>query len=200
MIHQFSTFPSNSESFDLTPIPQKHRVILAPNSTVPELQGKIPTPETFYQVAPLHALEIHGPVCTAIIQPSQERQSVLSEYDIPVKTTSGLVIFDTGAGMSCIDESAATEMLLPIVGTGRAIGVNSERGNVPVCSAQLILTTHDEKRFILPISQAFALPLENRKLLAIIGRDIMKFGDLVYEGFFGRAFFDFTTHVFPQNE
>ncbi|MCY3711628.1 MAG: hypothetical protein OXG26_22295 [Caldilineaceae bacterium] len=125
---------------------------------------------------------------------------MLSEYDVPVKTKSGLVIFDTGAGMSCIDESAATEMLLPIVGSGRARGVNSERQNVPVCSAQLVLTTHDEKAIILPMSQAFALPLENQKLLAIIGRDIMKFGDLIYEGLFGRAFFDFTTYTIPDEE
>ena len=192
--------PSDSESINLPPIPQKHRVILAPNSTVPELQGQIPTAETFHQVAPFFALQIHGPVCIATIQPSPERQAVLSEFDIPVKTKSGLVIFDTGAGMSCIDESAATEMLLPIVGTGRARGVNSERENVPVCSAQLVLTTHDEKRVILPMSQAFALPLENQELLAIIGRDIMKFGDLIYEGFFGRAFFDFATHLFPEDE
>ena len=167
---------------------------------MPELQGQIPTAETFYQVAPFFALQIHGPVCVATIQPSPDRQAVLSEYDIPIKTRSGLVVFDTGAGMSCIDESAATEMLLPIVGTGRVRGVNSERKNVPVCSAQLVLTTQDEKEVILPMSQAFALPLENQELLAIIGRDIMKFGDLIYEGFFGRAFFDFATHTFPENE
>ena len=91
---------------------------------MPELQGQIPTAETFHQVAPVFALQIHGPVYIATIQPSPDRQAVLSEYDIPVKTKSGLVLFDTGAEMSCIDESAATEMLLPIVGTGRARGVN----------------------------------------------------------------------------
>lgn len=192
--------PSSSEKIDLPPIPQKHRVILAPNSTVPELQGQIPTAETFHQVAPVFALQIHGPVCVATIQPSPDRQAVLSEYDIPVKTKSGLVLFDTGAEISCIDESAATEMLLPIVGTGRARGVNSERKNVPVCSAELVLTTHVETRAVLPMSQAFALPLENQKLLAIVGRDIMKFGDLIYEGLYGRAFFEFTTRTSPENE
>ncbi len=50
------------------------------------------------------------------------------------------------------------------------------------------------------MSQAFALPLENQKLLAIVGRDIMKFGDLIYEGLYGRAFFEFTTRTSPENE
>jgi len=96
--------------------------------------------------------------------------------------TTGLALIDTGASVTCIDETAAQQLKLPVVDVVTI-------GSASHASAQASVYPISIDIAGLPISidapRAVGAALASQGLLLLIGRDVLQFCTLFYNGITG---------------
>ena len=101
-------------------------------------------------------------------------------------TLQGEALFDTGAAATFIDNEAAQQLGLPIVGAGQMTSASEANVRTPKYAAKLVVP-----RLSLNLEEAMGANLRPHGIVALIGRDVLRHGILVYNGFDGS--FSFAT-------
>ena len=112
------------------------------------------------------------------LSPLDEHGEIFSDMDgsLPAPV-SGYAMIDTGARLTCFDQSAAQKAQLMVVGRSNVTSATGT-GKVPVYSGQL-----DIAEFAcIKAEAALGVKLETPGLIALIGRDVLADCILVYNG------------------
>lgn len=136
------------------------------------------------ELRPDEALAVRGPVLEATLTVSDAHQRALVSLGKSAKSKVGLVMFDTGASLSCFDQKASEEIGLAIVGKGSMSSASHANQTVPVYAGKLILPGLN-----INIEKGMGAKLAPQGLIALIGRDIMSLGTLFYNGHDGSISF-----------
>jgi len=135
------------------------------------------------QIPPSAALQQQGP-CVQVsinIAKSIATQLLQQGKQLP-KPVSGTALIDTGASATCIDESAAQKLNLPVVDVVTVASASHASTEQNVYPIQIEVVG-------LPISieapRAIGAALAPQKLLALIGRDVLRHCTLFYNGITG---------------
>lgn len=113
------------------------------------------------------ALRHHGPLVGVTLSPIHD----------PEVTVTGLVLIDTGAAQTCVDAAKAREARMSLVGSGR-IGSAAGEAEVPLFAA--VVDIEGLGRMTRP--RCLGVDLEGQGIVALIGRDLLRMGVLVYNG------------------
>jgi len=146
-------------------------------------QGQTPEGQTV-QLPPSVGLLQRGPLVQVSVRLFQDMANELTQRGIELpQPVSGIGLIDTGASVTCIDESIAQNLRLPVVDV------------VPMASASHSTTL----RNVYPISfeivnlvsninapRAIGAELNVQGLILLIGRDVLQFCTLFYNGFIGQ--------------
>ena len=92
--------------------------------------------------------------------------------------TTGLALIDTGAQATCIDAELAASIGCPVVGTAQMTSATHDAVDVPLYAVQLNIPDLGT----VTARRAYAAQLEPQGLIALIGRDILKFWNFTYNG------------------
>ncbi|MFQ6130631.1 MAG: retroviral-like aspartic protease family protein [Armatimonadota bacterium] len=136
-------------------------------------------------VPPAVALHRAGPCLKASVMLLESMaQALLAEGKEVPEPVSGMVLIDTGASGTCVDEGVARQLRLPARGTGQmssASEASAERNLYPV--------TIDIVGFPLKfnVMRAMSAELAPQGLVALIGRDALSGCMLVYNGLSGEV-------------
>lgn len=136
------------------------------------------------EMRPDEALALLGPVLQATLTVSDAQQKALVSSGESARSKVGLVMFDTGASLSCFDLKAAEEIGLAIIGRGSMTSASHENHPVPVYSGKLIIPNLN-----INIERGMGANLAPQNLIALIGRDVMRHGTLFYNGMDGSISF-----------
>jgi predicted aspartyl protease len=104
-------------------------------------------------------------------------QQLTSQGVVAPGEVTGNALIDTGAGISCVDIDAATQLKAPIIDYVTMTSA-SHAGNVqPVYPVHLQIPGS----IGIDVPRAVGFPLAaSQGIIAIIGRDVLQFGVLVY--------------------
>ncbi len=145
--------------------------------------GKGPDGKTV-QVPPSVALQQRGPVLQVSVGLEQTMAKALAQQGKAVPAMiSGLALIDTGASVSCIDETVAKNLKLPVVDVAKMTSASHSSHPCNLYPMQILL----------PAGVGFASPramganLAVQGLVAIVGRDILQVCTLFYNGNAGQV-------------
>ena len=130
-------------------------------------------------VNPGVALRMAGPRVLVTLYPFEDQIKLLAEKgEIPITPVSGMALIDTGASVTCIDQSAARQAGLAIVDSGRLSSATHANEIVPIFAGRLNFPG------LGPVEtfRAYGVNLESQELIALIGRDLLASCVLVYNG------------------
>ena len=116
------------------------------------------------------ALQLRGPLLTVEARPLNVEGG---------DSVSGLALIDTGAAGTCIDDEVAASIGCPVVGTAQMTSATHDAVEVPVYAVQLHIPS---LKGIVTARLAYAAQLKPQGLIALIGRDILKFWNFTYNG------------------
>ena len=92
---------------------------------------------------------------------------------------AGLALSDTGASQTCIDQNAASQAQLPVVGAAAMASATDHAVEVPVFAGQLLLAGGIN----INVEQGMGAKLSGIPgVIALIGRDLLQSAVLVYNG------------------
>lgn len=126
-------------------------------------------------VPPNEALHFTGPLVQATLALPDSVQSAAAGK--PPQTVQGMALFDTGASHTFVDQKSATNLGLPIVGRGNMTSASHANIQSPMFAGKLIAPSLN-----LNLEQALGANLASQGLIALIGRDVLRLGILVYNG------------------
>jgi predicted aspartyl protease len=141
--------------------------------------GQLPTGQRV-QIPGAQALIQRGPIINVSI--GLERSMAMSLLSSGAKVPApivGLALIDTGASVTCIDNSKAIDMGLPVVDTMKMTSASHdaiEQSAYPI-SIEIVGTPI---QFGLP--KAMGANLTSQGLLALIGRDVLQLFTMFYNG------------------
>ncbi|MCY3626082.1 MAG: hypothetical protein F4039_08540 [Gammaproteobacteria bacterium] len=135
-------------------------------------------------ISPTEILQRQGPCLEATITVSDAQQAALTERGEQAKSQTGLVMFDTGASVSCFDQKIAQDLELVMVDKGNMISASHENHPVPIFAGKIILPGLN-----VNIERGMGANLAPQNLIALIGRDILQIGTLFYNGADGSVCF-----------
>ena len=127
---------------------------------------------------PSTALREVGPIVYVTLYPFEDQiKSLAKKGDIPTPV-AGTALIDTGASVTCIDQSAARKAGLAIVDSGGISSVTHTNEVVPIFAGRLNI------HGLSPVNtfRAYGVNLESQNLIALIGRDLLASCVLVYNG------------------
>jgi len=130
------------------------------------------------------ALALRGPcVQVSITIAEQIATQLLQQGKTLEPPVSGLALIDTGASTTCIDEAAAKKLRLPIVNVVKLASASYSATPANVYPIRVEVAG-------LPISfnapMAIGAPLNSQGLIALIGRDLLLYCTLFYNGISGQ--------------
>lgn len=138
---------------------------------------------TKVKVDPKVALQRQGPVVQVIFGlASSFAQQLIQQGQAVPNPISGLALIDTGASATCIDDSAAKGMGLPVIDVVEMMSASHAAvpANVYPIQLQLIGTP-----IRVEIPRALGAELKTQGIIALIGRDFLQNCTLHYNGFTG---------------
>ena len=135
------------------------------------------------QIPPLVALQQRGPVVQVTVSVEQNiAQQILAQGLSLPAPERGLALIDTGATSTCIDDTAAATLNLPVVDVVTVASASHASTQQNVHPIQIEVVG-------LPITiaapRAIAAPLAAQGLLVLIGRDVLQHCTLFYNGLSG---------------
>lgn len=122
-----------------------------------------------------------GPVIPVTISLSDKCQQVYSDQrkKLP-QSISGLALIDTGASITCFDESTTVKAGLPIVDTTIMTSASHAHNQVHVFMGKIVLTPAN---IIINVEKGLGANLSAfNGLVALIGRDLLKSAIFTYNG------------------
>ncbi|MBV8543611.1 MAG: retroviral-like aspartic protease family protein [Acidobacteria bacterium] len=132
---------------------------------------------------PQHALVAQGP-CVQIIfglAASLATQIIQQGHPVP-NPVSGMGLIDTGASTTCIDNSTAQAMGLPVVDVVKMMSASHAATDANVYPIQLQLIGTPIR---VEITRALGAELKGQGIIALIGRDFLANCTLFYNGVTG---------------
>ena len=129
-------------------------------------------------------LQRRGPILPVTVTIEQNMgKGLMNKGSFAPKNKDGFALIDTGASNTCIDEQAAQELGLPVIGVGAMVSASHEKSS---CNIYPVLISTPVARFNAP--RAMGAALASQGLLALIGRDILRSCNLFYDGTSGQFF------------
>ena len=128
------------------------------------------------------ALQVSGPRVPVTLSPFGDQIKLLAEKgEFPITPVTGLALIDTGASVTCIDQSAAANAGLALVNSGRISSVTHAAETVPLFAGRLDIHGFSS----VETFGAYGVNLESQELIALIGRDLLARCVLIYNGLEG---------------
>jgi predicted aspartyl protease len=135
------------------------------------------------QVHPSIALHQRGPIIQAEITIEQNAgKGLLAQGKNLPTPKSGLVLIDTGATSTCIDDQAAQDLGLPIIDVAKMTSATHVDQQCNVYPVQI--TIQSAITFNSP--RTIGASLAAHGILALIGRDVLRVCNLFYNGPMGQ--------------
>ena len=138
---------------------------------------------TPFQISPAHALRQHGPLVQVNIGISKTVADQLLKQgtELP-NSVSGNALVDTGASTTCIDDSVARQMGLPVIDIVAMTSAShpSTQQNVYPIVMQIAGST-----ITVEVPNAVGANLMSQGIIALIGRDFLEHCTLHYNGITG---------------
>ena len=141
---------------------------------MPILNGRIsnfPTSGTT-QLEPSEALALHGPSFPGILVQSGQNPSTQ-------KVVEGILLVDTGALATCVDQTAATEAGLQVVDSGPISSATHVDQVVPIYTGIIEFVGTG---ISINFNRAYGVNLHEQGKIALLGRDILRSSNLIYNG------------------
>jgi predicted aspartyl protease len=101
---------------------------------------------------------------------------------------AGWALIDTGASSTCIDDSAAQRLKLPVIDRGRMSSATHDAIEVNIYPALISITGIPIKINVL---RAIGANLANQELIALLGRDLLQNFTVFYNGVVGEVTLSF---------
>jgi len=138
---------------------------------------------TSIPITPSNALTQRGPVVQVTVNVEQHiAQQLLQEGQVLPTPVSGLALLDTGATRTCIDETVAQSLHLPVIDVATIASATHASTQQNVYPIQIEVSG-------LPIKinapKAIGVPLSVQGLIVLIGRDVLQNCTLFYNGLTG---------------
>lgn len=92
---------------------------------------------------------------------------------------TGQALIDTGAGITCIDIAAATQLGAPIIDYLNMVSASHPNNVQPVYPVQLQIPGTP---IAINMPRAVGFPLATQGIIALIGRDVLQYMILIYNG------------------
>jgi len=145
-------------------------------------RGKTPDGNEI-QVPPSIALLQHGPTVQIVIGLAQSFTDQLLQQGQPLpQPVSGHALIDTGASITCIDNSAAQNLGLPAIDVVQMMSASHDSIEQNVYPIQMQIVGSPIR---VEIPRAIGANLAAQGLLALIGRDYLQHCTLFYNGLTG---------------
>jgi len=150
-----------------------------------EFRGEAKNPDgKVIQVPAALVLFQGGPraqIAIGLAQPAAE-ELVKQGLEVPSKLT-GYALIDTGASVTCVDGEAAASLHLPVVDVVNMVSAShaSTRQNVYPISLEIL-----GAGIVVGSVMATGAELKTQGLIALIGRDFLRFCTLHYNGVAGQ--------------
>ena len=132
---------------------------------------------------PSIGLALQGPCVQVSLGLAKVFAEQLLQHGQKIPTpVAGMALIDTGASCTCIDETAAQQLGLPVIDVVNIASAShsSHPQNVYPAQLELIGTPIN-----IDASRAVGAPLAGMGLLVLIGRDVLQHGLFVYNGVVG---------------
>ena len=144
---------------------------------MPILNGRISDQgkEDKSQLEPAEALELHGPSFVGVLiqaGPKLNRQNAIE----------GILLVDTGALETCIDQSAAEQAGLQVVDSGLLSSATQADQVVPIYTG---VSEVRESGVTITCDRAYGVNLSPQGKIALLGRDVLRRSILIYNGLDG---------------
>lgn len=134
-------------------------------------------------IPPAVALQQGGPVVQIVVGLAQSfADQLLQQGRTLPSPLSGNALIDTGASTTCIDETLASSMGLPVIDvvTMASASHASTQQNVYPINMQIVGSP-----IRVEVSNAIGASLQSQGIIALIGRDFLQHCALHYNGFTG---------------
>ena len=130
-------------------------------------------------VAAPEGLAQRGPIVPVTLTVSDAHRQALEQAAKPSpRVVNGLALIDTGASHTCLDESTAKDVGLPVIDRATITSASHADNNVPVFSAKLAIIRFSD----INLERVPGANLKPQGLIALIGRDVLSRAVLVYNG------------------
>ena len=124
------------------------------------------------QIEPSEALAIRGATFPALlIQPGNDPNKQ--------KVVEGMLMVDTGALATCVDQNAAERAGLQVVDSGPVSSVTHANQVVPIYSGIIEIVGSG---ISVTCNRAYGVNLGQQGIIALVGRDLLKLSVLIYNG------------------
>jgi predicted aspartyl protease len=135
------------------------------------------------------ALLFRGPVfqITLGLAENIAQQLVQQGQDVP-EPIAGWALLDTGASSTCIDDTAAQKLKLPVIDKGKMSSASHGAIDVNIYPALISFTGTPIKINVL---RAIGANLASQELIALLGRDLLQNFTIFYNGAFGQITISF---------
>lgn len=120
----------------------------------------------------------------APIPPKQMLRDVGSRAPIILMPTNsgtavhGEALVDTGAAITCVDEQAARQAGLTVIGSGKVSSATHSNESVPIFAGKMEMTGVGQ----INLRQAYGVNIKDQGIVALIGRDLLEAMILIYNG------------------
>jgi predicted aspartyl protease len=149
-------------------------------------KGKNPDGEDV-DVPPPLVLARRGPVVQVTVGVSTQMAEQLVQGGKVVPTpVSGWALFDTGSSVTCIDEKVAQKLGLPVIDSVKLASASHAETDKNVYPALIAFVGVPIR---LNVNRAIGAALENQKLVALLGRDLLRSFTMFYNGVAGQVTF-----------
>lgn len=132
------------------------------------------------------ALVQRGPVLEVAVSVTDEHRKALAKHGEPEpNVVTGLALIDTGASVTCIDDSVAIDAGLPVVDKGR-ISSATDTPEASVYAGRIVLVQKGQIMGVdtaqVEARRAFGVNIRNQGIITLIGRDVLSQAILFYSG------------------
>jgi predicted aspartyl protease len=134
------------------------------------------------QIAPTRVMRDKGPCVPGVIKVAQSIADALMQAGTPVPAPiSGMVLIDTGASNSCIDDGIAQRLQLPVIDVVNMTSASHASTQRNVYPVQIELASG----LTVNVPRAIGAELASQDLVGLIGRDFLQRCTLFYNGITG---------------
>ena len=126
------------------------------------------------------ALRELGPILRVTLLPLEVQLKFYSSKNVPTPDPiTGNALIDTGASVTCIDQSAAQKAGLPVVDSSPISSATHSNAVVPIYAGRLMIQNLHQN---IESKRAYGVNLDSQGLIALIGRDLLASCIFIYNG------------------
>ena len=147
-----------------------------------DLQGQTPTGQVV-QVAPQAVLQQRGPCVQVVIGLAEAfAQQLLHQGQAVPTPSAGLALIDTGASVTCVDDTLAQQLGLPAIDVVQMMSASHAATQQNVYPIEIEIVGSAIR---INVPRAIGAALAAQGIVALIGRDFLQHCTLFYNGITG---------------